>query len=68
MRWSLALGSIRGTEIRIHITFLIFLVWLWMVFYGQGGATAAWQGTTFIVLIFICVLLFQNFKIYCSSI
>ncbi|MFD0985826.1 site-2 protease family protein [Methyloligella solikamskensis] len=59
MRWSLALGSIRGTEIRIHITFLIFLVWLWMVFYGRGGAAAAWQGTTFIVLIFLCVLLHE---------
>lgn len=59
MRWSIALGSIRGTEIRIHITFLIFLGWLWMVYYSQGGATAAWQGTTFIALIFLCVLLHE---------
>lgn len=59
MRWSLALGSIRGTEIRIHVTFLIFLVWLWMVYYGQGGAAAAWQGTAFIAIIFFCVLLHE---------
>ena len=57
MRWSLNLGSIAGTAIRIHVTFLLFLVWLGTVYYHQGGAEAAWQGTIFIVLIFLCVLL-----------
>jgi len=59
MRWSLNLGSIAGTAIRIHITFLLFLVWLGTIFYRQGGAEAAWQGTLFIVLIFLCVLLHE---------
>jgi len=59
MRWSLSLGSIAGTPIRIHITFLLFLAWLGMVYYRQGGAEAAWQGTIFIVLIFLCVLLHE---------
>jgi Zn-dependent protease/CBS domain-containing protein len=59
MRWSLNLGSIAGTAIRIHITFLLFLVWLGAVYYRQGGAEAAWQGTIFIVLIFLCVLLHE---------
>jgi Zn-dependent protease/CBS domain-containing protein len=59
MRWSLTVGSIWGTVIRIHVTFLLFLIWLWVVFYRQGGAEAAWQGTTFIVLIFLCVLLHE---------
>ena len=59
MRWSLTLGSIGDTAIRIHVTFLLFLVWLWALFYSQGGAEAAWQGTTFIALIFLCVLLHE---------
>jgi Zn-dependent protease/CBS domain-containing protein len=59
MRWSLTMGSIAGTAIRIHITFLLFLVWLGVIFYRQGGAEAAWQGTIFIVLIFLCVLLHE---------
>jgi len=59
MRWSLTIGSIRGTVIRIHVTFLLFLVWIGAVYYRQGGAEAAWQGTIFMVLIFICVLLHE---------
>jgi Zn-dependent protease len=59
MRWSLPLGSVGGTVIRIHVTFLIFLVWLWGLYFRQGGTEAAWQGTTFIVLIFFCVLLHE---------
>jgi len=59
MRWSLNVGTIAGTAIRIHITFLLFLVWLGVIFYRQGGAEVAWQGTIFIVLIFLCVLLHE---------
>jgi Zn-dependent protease/CBS domain-containing protein len=59
MRWSLHIGSVRGTEIHIHVTFLLFLVWLGALYYRQGGADAAWQGTIFIVLIFLCVLLHE---------
>jgi Zn-dependent protease/CBS domain-containing protein len=59
MRWSLHIGSLGGTEIRIHVTFLLFLIWLGAIYYRQGGADAAWQGTIFIVLIFLCVLLHE---------
>lgn len=59
MRWSLVLGSIGGTAICIHITFLLFLVWFGAIYYREGGASAAWQGTALIVLIFLCVLLHE---------
>jgi Zn-dependent protease/CBS domain-containing protein len=59
MRWSLSLGSIAGTAIRIHVTFLLFLVWLAAIYYRQGGTEAAWQGTIFILLLFLCVLLHE---------
>src|SRR5918996_1427362 len=59
MRWSMTIASIWGTVIRIHITFLLFLIWIGAIYYRQGGAEAAWQGTIFIVLIFLCVLLHE---------
>jgi Zn-dependent protease/CBS domain-containing protein len=59
MRWSLHIGSLGGTEIRIHVTFLLFLIWLGAIYYRQGGTDAAVQGTIFIVLIFLCVLLHE---------
>ena len=54
-----AVISTGGTVIRIHVTFLIFLLWLWGLYYRQGGTEAAWQGTGFIALIFLCVLLHE---------
>jgi Zn-dependent protease/CBS domain-containing protein len=59
MRWSLNLGSFGGTAIRIHVTFLLFLVWLGTIYYRQGGVEAAWQGTLFIAILFLCVLLHE---------
>ena len=59
MRWSLNVATIAGTAVRIHITLLLLLVWLGTIFYRQGGAEAAWQGTIFIVLIFLCILLHE---------
>ena len=59
MRWSLRIGSVGGTAILIHVTFLLFLIWLGAIYYRQGGAEAAWQGTIFIVLLFLCVLLHE---------
>jgi Zn-dependent protease/CBS domain-containing protein len=59
MPWSLTLGSVAGTAIRIHVTFLLFLVWIWAAYYRLGGVNAAWEGTTFIALLFLCVLLHE---------
>jgi Zn-dependent protease/CBS domain-containing protein len=59
MPWSLRLGSIGGTAILIHVTFLLFLIWLGVVYWRAGGPEAAVQGTIFIVLLFLCVLLHE---------
>ena len=56
MGWSLSIGSIAGTAVRIHITFILFLVWIFAASYVSGGADAAWSGLLFIVLLFACVL------------
>ena len=59
MGWSLTMGSVAGTAIRIHVTFLLFLAWIFGVSYVSGGAAAAWSGLLFMVLLFLCVLLHE---------
>ncbi len=59
MPWSLKLGSVGGTAILIHVTFLLFLVWLGFLYWRAGGPEAAMQGTLFMVLLFLCVLLHE---------
>jgi Zn-dependent protease/CBS domain-containing protein len=56
MSWSLNIGRIAGTAVRIHITFLLFLAWVWVASYASGGAEAAWSGLLFMILLFLCVL------------
>ena len=59
MPWSLTVGTIFGTAVRIHVTFLLFLVWIWAAYYRQGGSAAAWEGVAFVLLLFLCVLLHE---------
>ncbi|HLH97460.1 MAG TPA: site-2 protease family protein [Xanthobacteraceae bacterium] len=56
MRWSLNIGTVAGTAVRIHITFLLFLVWLFAADYASGGPNEAWTGLIFMVALFACVL------------
>ncbi len=56
MFWSVNIGSIAGTAIRIHFTFLLFLVWIFVASWASGGPAAAWGGLLFMVLLFACVL------------
>jgi Zn-dependent protease/CBS domain-containing protein len=59
MGWSLNIGSVAGTAVRIHVTFLLFLAWIFGVSYFSGGPQAAWNGLLFLVLLFLCVLLHE---------
>jgi hypothetical protein len=57
MGWSLALGVINGTTVRVHITFLLLLAWIGFAAYARGGQAAAVQNVVYIVLLFACVVL-----------
>jgi Zn-dependent protease len=59
MGWSVKIARVAGTEIKIHITFLLFLLWIAFVYYQVGGRAAAIEGVVFIVLLFLCVLLHE---------
>jgi len=56
MGWSVNIGSIAGTAIRIHFTFLLFLAWIFVASWASGGPSAAWGGLIFMLLLFACVL------------
>ncbi|HUI94814.1 MAG TPA: site-2 protease family protein [Xanthobacteraceae bacterium] len=56
MSWSVNIGSIAGTAVRIHFTFLLFLVWIFVASWASGGPAAAWDGLAFMLLLFACVL------------
>ena len=38
MRWSITIGSFGGTAVKIHITFILFLVWIAFSGWSRGGA------------------------------
>jgi stage IV sporulation protein FB len=59
MTWSIPIGSVGGTVIRVHVTFLLLLLWIAITYYIQGGTQAAIQGVTFVVLVFACVVLHE---------
>ena len=56
MPWSLNIGTIAGTAIRVHVTFLLFLGWIFVASYVAEGPQAALSGLLFMVLLFSCVL------------
>lgn len=56
MSWSLNIGRIAGTAVRIHVTFLLFLGWIFAASWIVGGPESAWQGLAFLVLLFACVV------------
>jgi len=59
MSWSLNIGRVAGTVVRVHLTFLLFLAWIFAASYSQGGAATAWDSVLFMVLLFLCVLLHE---------
>src|SRR5712671_704325 len=56
MSWSINIGSIAGTAIRIHVTFLLFLVWIFVAGLATGGISDAVSSLVFLVLLFACVV------------
>jgi stage IV sporulation protein FB len=56
MLWSIPIARIAGTVVRIHVTFLLFLVWIGGAYWRLGGREAAIEGVLFIVLLFACVV------------
>lgn len=60
MKWSIKIGRLLGIDVFIHVTFLLLLVFIGLV-YGMsaGSLSAALTGVLFFVLLFLCVLLHE---------
>lgn len=56
MGWSFPIGRIFGSELRIHATFFLLLIWIGVAAYLDGGAAAAVENTVFVLALFACVV------------
>jgi len=56
MSWSVNIGSIAGTAIRIHVTFILFLAFIFFVGLAAGSVSDAVNTVVFIVLLFAGVV------------
>jgi hypothetical protein len=43
MSWSLNIGKVAGTVVRLHITFVPFLAWIFVSNDASSVATIAWN-------------------------
>jgi len=60
MTWSVKLGRVRGIDIFVHWTFLLFLGFIFTLYIVKGqGVWMAVQGAGFLVSLFGCVLLHE---------
>jgi len=61
MSWSIKLFRVKGIEIRVHLTFILILIWAasrWGVTM-KGGTTGALYGVLVILLLFACVTIHE---------
>ncbi len=66
MPWSITVGTIAGTAVRIHLTFLLFLVWIGVGQAMTGGAAAGWAAVLFVSILFGCVVLHEFGHIFAA--
>jgi Zn-dependent protease len=59
MRWSYRILRIAGTDVKVHITFLLLLGFLSVQAYQQGGTPAVAETLALILGIFACVVLHE---------
>ena len=59
MRWSYTIGRIAGTEVKVHLTFLLLLVVVAYSGYQDAGLPAALGDLLFFLSFFLCILLHE---------
>jgi Zn-dependent protease len=59
MKWSYRIGRIAGTDIKVHVTFLLIVgLWAWQG-YEEAGPAGAIAATLFLFALFACILLHE---------
>ena len=59
VKWSFQIARIAGIDLKIHATFLLLLAWFGVAYYADGGFGAMMVGLSFILLLFVCVVLHE---------
>ncbi len=66
MRWSFRLFRLGETQVRIHITLLLFMLWYGWQGWRGGGAAGALDEVAFLGLLFLSVLLHEFGHIFAA--
>ena len=56
MHWSFSIGRFLGSDLRVHVTFFLLLVWIGAQGFMTGGVMAALESVLFILVLFSCVI------------
>ena len=59
MSWSISIGKIAGTQLKVHATFFLLLVWIIAAGSIAEGLRAALVNMAFILAVFACVVLHE---------
>lgn len=59
VKWSFRLVRLAGIDVRVHATFFLLLAWFGFAYHADGGFGAMIVGLTFIMLLFVCVILHE---------
>ena len=57
--WSISAGRIFGVELRIHVTFLILLAFVWVTEWSDQGIAGAGRGLALVGIVFAAVILHE---------
>ncbi|MDJ1016365.1 MAG: site-2 protease family protein [Paracoccaceae bacterium] len=56
MSWSFSIGRLFGSELRVHATFFLLLIWIAVAAFVAEGPAAALENVSFILALFACVV------------
>ena len=57
--WSISAGRVFGVELRVHLTFLALLLFIWVTQSVGLGPSGPWRGLALVALVFVSVLLHE---------
>ncbi len=66
MRWSFRILRVGETQVRIHITLILFMLWYGWEGWRFGGSSAAIEAVVFLALLFLSVLLHEFGHIFAA--
>jgi stage IV sporulation protein FB len=59
MKWVYTIGRIGGTEVKVHLTFVLFLLWWAVGGYQDAGTSGAIAAALWLLAVFGCILLHE---------